>query len=381
MPTSATPAVPAVENFGFMQKYPFLSAKLGMSMADSAGLDTKDPANLARALSSNAAKTKLQTFERAPEDQSAIDALFKNPAGAEVGGSVLDTTKASQQALAEGTRAKIAVYDDLKDASNTYSRLASFNKEAETQKRLTQLKPTEDIDKQITSVMTQAIREKARLRTELSDIDPAKRNAAITARMSVFTEEIANLSTLRAARVDAAKAKIGEEIDATEGRIDAARLRVESLGKELDFLTSIGADRVQYAEVARQYAEAQAKLAKAGSGGGLTAEELIVNAMIDKFQTQNGRQPNNDEIDEIRRRAKIVKNTRPDIVENVTRTGGASGEPVRAVGPATSDGAYPTSRLDFLQGVQLPLDAQAQEKARQAEADATTAVGKAKRYR
>lgn len=305
--TAATPATPTVENFGFMQKYPFLSAKLGKSMADSAGMDSKDPANLARALSSKTATSKIATFERAPEDQAAIDALFKMPAGAEVGGDVLTTTKATQQAIAEGTRAKMGVYGDLKAAGETYSRLASFNKEAETQKRLAQMKPTEDIDKQITAAMTQAIREKARLRTEMKDINPAQRNAAITARMSVFTEEIANLSQLRSARVDAAKLKIGTEIDATEGRIEAARLHVESLGRELDYLQEIGADRVQYAEVARQYADAQSKLRKAGAGDGITKQELAEMSLIEEFKKNNfGESPDSDDMRLISTRAKLL---------------------------------------------------------------------------
>lgn len=332
MATAAKPSTPVVENFGFMKDYPYLSAKLGKGMADSAGLDSSDPSNLARALSSNAAKTKIKTFERSADDQAAIDKLFTLPGGAEVGGSLEKTTKAQQQALAEGTRAKLGVYGDMKDATAEYSRLASFNKEAETQKRLKELNPTADIDEQITNVMTQAIREKARLRSELSDIDPGKRNAAITARMSAFTSEIANLSELRKSRVETAKVKIGEEIDAKEGQIDAARARVDSLAREMDFLKEIGADRVQYAEISRQYADAQAKLAKASSGSGFTSEDMIYNKLSDKFYRENNRLPNDQEQQDIRRQAKEIKATRPDIMKKLT-------EPPKIDVPAGSNSA------------------------------------------
>lgn len=373
MATPASPAVPAVENFGFMQKYPFLSAKLGMNAADAAGLDTSDPANIARAFSSKTAQSRLSSFQSSPDDQSAVDRLFSLP-DTKVGDSLEASTRATQDAIGDSISASRATFGKMQEADATLSRLATFNKEAETQKRLRALKPTEDIDTQIAQVMTQAIREKARLRTELADIDPAKRGAAITARMTAFTEEINNLSQLRAARLDAAKAKIGEEIDAKEGQIDAAKLRVESLAREMDFLKSIGADRVQYAEVSRQYADAQAKLAKARAGGAITASDLLEEKLTMKFQNENGRLPNDNEMDNIRRKAKILIATRPGIIDELTQPVTV---PEGAQGSAPLAGVYAASGLsnDPLAGVELSTDASGDKAA----ADAAIAAGKVKR--
>lgn len=316
----------------FNQQYPALATKNALAVAKDSGLPLNDPKTVITAMHSDTYQNRMTSSAERRNDRAM--ARLARPDVKQVANfdpKNTDVTAGYNQKAAaiQDNRTAQGVYLEALNGENAkLGQLSSFNREAYTAKRLQEMQPTQDIDKAILDLRNRALFSQAAMFDEVKHLPFNLQQTAIAARMKTFTDQIDDLSTLRESRVAAAKDQITEEVGTYEGRISASKTRIEGLNTALNIMKSMGADDVDLAQMRIDHAREMDKLGKtrAGSGGMATGEELITNALIQKYQAEHeGATPSGADLTEIKRQAKLAASTRPDIVKQVAEAGGNYG--------------------------------------------------------
>lgn len=318
----------------FATKYPALAAKKGIEVAGEAGLPGNDAKAVVTAMHSDVYNDRIGTSADRVNDRAM--ARISRAAPAPIGNFVPGPQN-TDAAIASGYTAKAtAIQNDrlrsgvvlgaLNRENEKLGKLVDFDREAYTNRRLQEMEPTKDIDKAILDLRNRALFSQASMFDEVKDLPFNLQQQAIAARMSVFTDQIDDLSTLRESRINTAKNQITEEVGSYEGRISASKTRIEGLKTALGIMKDQGASDADVAQLSIDFARENDKLqkARAGSGGQVTSEELIENALIEKYRIEhNDATPEGADLAEIRRQARYVAKTRPDVAGAVAKSGGS----------------------------------------------------------
>ena len=317
----------------FNRQYPALATKNAIKVASDAGLQPNDPKTIITAMHSNTYQKYMTDNGPTTADRvnsRALARVAKAPVQpiANFNPNETDVTPGYQQKAAaiQNSQLRQAPYLQAITAENDrLGKLAQFNKETYTNQRLAEMQPTADIDKAILDLRNRALFSQASMFDEVKNLPFNLQQQAIAARMKTFTDQIDDLSTMRESRVAAAKNQINDEVGTYEGKIASSKARIDGLSSALSILKDQGASESDLAQLRIDYAREQDKLKKsrAGAGGMVTSEELITNALIQKYQADhNNATPTGGDLTEIKRQAKLAAQTRPDIVNQVAQAGG-----------------------------------------------------------
>lgn len=316
----------------FNKQYPALATKNAIKVASDAGMQPNDPKAIITAMHSNTYQKYMTENASGPEDRAntrALARVARAPAApvANFDPNNTDVTAGynAKATAIQNSRLRQQPYLQAVTSENErLGKLASFNRETYTNQRLAEMAPTKDIDKAILDLRNRALFSQAAMFDEVKNLPFNLQQTVIGARMKVFTDQIDDLASMRESRIASAKNQITDEVGTYEGRVAASQARIEGLKSALDILKDQGADDSELAQLRIDHAREMDKLqkARAGAGGMVTSEELILNALSQKYMSENGIAPEGGDLAELKRQAKIAAKTRPDIVQDVTRAGG-----------------------------------------------------------
>lgn len=253
------------------------------------GLDTNNPV-VANAIAKSSTVQKI-TQQTPPAPAAGRFNWQESPENAEQAGytdkesALLNRQKTEQQYLPELQR---AVADSAK--------LSNFNKSVYTEQRLKQMNPTEDIDKSILAVRQKALLDRASMWEDFqgpNGINPEAALSAIQTRQNMYTKQLNDLEDLRTARVNDAKAKIGDEIDSYTAQANAAQTHVDAIKSAIDAAKSAGATESDLAQLHIDMAQANKRLQKARSAtNGLgTDGDMAYQALLQSYTRLTGQDP------------------------------------------------------------------------------------------
>ena len=316
----------------FNREYPALATKKAIEVASKAGMQPNDPRTIITAMHSNTYQKTMEDFASPADSKTnarAMARVARAPTAplANFDPNNTDVTagyNAKAAAIQNGRLRQQPYLQAMSSESERLGKLAGFNRETYTNQRLAEMEPTKDIDKAILDLRNRALFSQAAMFDEVKNLPFNLQQTAIAARMKTFTDQIDDLATMRESRIAAAKNQITDEVGTYEGRIASSKARIDGLKSALDILKDQGASEEDLAQLRIDHAREMDKLKKsrAGAGGMVTSEELILNALSQKYMAENGVAPDGGDLAELKRQAKMAARTRPDIVQQVAEAGG-----------------------------------------------------------
>lgn len=361
MPSRAlTDTIGSIDAGTVAKQYPYLATKLALQTGKAAGMDMSKPGAAVTAMHSKGFMSAFQDEQQnTPEYRRDSRTLTRtmepgippafdpkeDPAAAFTRGY-----QGEADAVSRTSRGRGILFNRVLDETNRLGQLADFNETAYKQKRVAELRPTEDIDRNILDLRNRALFSKAAMYDNLSNLPYGAQGRAVAAMQKVFIDQINDLQDLRKARLDDTNNKIQEEIDAHTTRVSASEKRLSGLGQAIDILKEQGADEKDLAGLIIDHAKAQEALRKtraAGSKTGMTDTiDVIAQALTRKYTEEHaGQIPNNDAQQEIKRQAEFIVKNRKDITGEVLGKGG-SYDQLKTPGTTTTE-TVPRNR--FLQ--------------------------------
>lgn len=291
----------------FAERFPAVTAALASQTASENGSGIRSPADVGSAIFSDPGMERISNLINDPNDDALGELLsFDVPDTAGQGQEQATNALfgAAEQNIRNVRDAKIPITVEMMDASDKLDRLSSFNKASYTKKRLKELDPVSDIDQQIMDLRQQMFLAESFLDAdpELEFASPGERANVRANRLSVFTNAIGELSQQRNERLKTAQGQIDDEISAHDDQINASIARVNSLGRQMEFINETGKDNEALVSLRSDLLKEQERLRKlrAGAGGKAgtaysTQKEMARVRLRQDFIDKYGRDPDNEE--------------------------------------------------------------------------------------
>lgn len=248
------------------------------------------------------------------------------------GGNVESEISAGYQGQADALQRRITgsqVYGRALNAEiQKLSEVGDLNRSTYTAKRLVDMGATQDIDKQILDIRNKALVNQAALYEEVSDLPFEAQQKVMAARMGEYTDQVNRLSDLRESRISAATKQIEQEMDAYDTRVSAIKTRISGLEKAISIMRDNGADEITLAQMRVDHAKEQDRLAKErkrGDGQIQTREDMVENALVEKYKADYGVDPTGEAMTTIGRQAKYISKNNAELTDLVQRAGGRYG--------------------------------------------------------
>lgn len=321
-----------LDSVQFHNTYPALSLKIAADTAHKSGLDPSDPRNIVQTMQSDTYQNRVKAVQQGQEDPGKIQLPAAGPIAkhftqaVDPASEISGGFQAKADALQSGMARRAALQTDLNAESTRLSRMVDFDKEAYTNQKLAELQPTQSIDKAIMDIRNRALVDKARFYSdpEITSLPFALQEKVIGERMGMYTDQLNELADLRQSRLDSAKAKIKGSLDAYDNRIEASKTRISAIEKSIDYAKQDGADEQEIAQLRIDHAKEVERLQKARAKGDTqsTSEELVANAMIQRYKTTYGVLPEGGDLDDIKRQAKIIVKQNKGLTGEVVAAGG-----------------------------------------------------------
>lgn len=327
-----------MDTASFAKQYPNLAAKMAIQTGKAAGIDMSKPGAALTAMHSDAFKSSMEGEMNATQSATqtrALSRVMKPQVGAianfDPNADPFKQETAGYQAAADATQrtsvGRGILFDQVMQENKRLGDLASFNETAYKRKRLGELRPTEDIDREILDIRNRALFSKAAMYDNLSNLPYGAQTRAVAAMQKLFIGQIDDLQTLRTARVNDAESKIQEEMDAHNGRVSASQTRLSGLSQAIGILKDQGADETAIAQLVIDHSKEMERLRKTratGNKSGITdTTDVIAQALTRKYTEEHaGQVPNNDAQQEIKRQAEFIVKNRKDITSIVLGAGG-----------------------------------------------------------
>lgn len=306
---------------GFAQKFPALSAKLATITAAKTGLDAGDPKNVVTALHSNIFKTEAMKAASAT-DQAAIDRVFNPPEISSEGDQTQQTNAAfdaKEQNIRDVSQAKGALFRQSQEANDKLAELSSFDQAEYRNAQLKKLNPTKDIDQRMLDLRLQAFAADALLESdpEIMALPPALQARAKASKLAVFSNAISTLGQIRQTRLATANDQIDQEISGKTKQINTASARVQSLDRQIKYLTDTGADNDTIASLRLDRLKEMERLTKArGKAGGMsTQKEFVYQALQEEYRATHGQPATGADADSLRSQAEAIANSPEELAK------------------------------------------------------------------
>lgn len=338
MPRSAlTDTIGSMDASALAKDYPHLAAKIALKTGKAAGMDMKKPGSALTALHSDSFKSafddEMQSTPEYRRESRTLDRIMEpeNVATYVPGETTEQSFSRGYQATADAVtrtgKGRGILFGRVLEETDRLGKLADFNETAYKKKRISEMRPTEDIDREILDLRNRALFSKAAMFENLNGLPYGAQTRAVAAMQKVFIDQINDLQTLREARVKDADNKVQEEIDAHTTRVSASEKRLDGLSRAIDILKEQGADEKDLAGLIIDRAKAMEALRKErqkGNGTGMTDTiDVIANALTQKYiQEHAGEEPNATAQQEIKRQAEFIVKNRGDITGAVLKAGG-----------------------------------------------------------
>ena len=321
-----------MDSVSFQTKYQALSLKMAIDTARKSGLDPSDPRNVVQTMQSGTYQNRIKGIQDGSEDPSKMDVGRAGTIQRSFTRNVNPDTeisagfRAKAYALSAGIDRRAALQAQLGEESDRLSRMVDFDKEAYTNAKLAELQPTASIDKAIMDIRNRALVDKAKFYSdpEITSLPFALQQKVIGERMGMYTDQINDLADLRSARLEAAKAKIKSGLDSYNNRIEASKTRISSLEKAIQYAKDDGADEQEIAQLRIDHAKEIQRLNKERDKGGTgsTSEELMANALIQRYYKTYGVMPEGEDLSSIKTQAKMIVRNNKGLTADVTAAGG-----------------------------------------------------------
>ena len=338
MPSTAlTDTIGAIDPAALAKEYPHLATKLALDTAKAAGVDTKNPRNVVTAMYSGGFQTSLKESTAEKRDDRALSRIMRgnlgpNPTFDPKADPVQAETQGFQSAADSIRRTSTGrgiLFDKVMDETERLGALADFNETAYKKKRMLEMRPTDDIDKQIMDLRNRALFSKAAMFDNLGkrNIPYGAQARAVAAMQKVFIDQMNDLQGLRKARIDDFDSKIQEEMDAHHGRVAASEARLSGLDKAIQILKDQGADEQAIAQLTIDHSKEMERLRKARASGSKTGMtdtiDVIAQALTQKYVEEHaGQIPDDNARTEIKRQAEFIVKNRGDLTTKVLGAGG-----------------------------------------------------------
>jgi hypothetical protein len=352
---SASDSYGFVDVKAFHDKYPALSTSFAVNAAKESGIDVSNPKGMATVMASRTYQDRTRQAQDAADrkDMRALQRITSAstlPAAPAPGATTEQQFDAGYTAQADAIRqtgaARGILFRQQGEAADKLAKLADFNKSSYKSKRIAELKPTEDLDRQILSLRSQMFTSSTGLREKIKDLPFSQQQSVMAARQKIFTDQIGELEALRKTRLSVAEGQIDEEIDSHEGQVNAAKSRIDAIDSMIKTMEASGDDKTALGKLYIDRAKEMQALKKTRAGNGLaTGEEVIYNALVDDYVKTHKVPPNGDAKTELKRQAKQTA-TRAKVAE---MSGGSAAKGVGAASFLSKDmgpGGIPISPLE-----------------------------------
>lgn len=321
-----------MDHVSFQTKYPALSLKMAIDTARKSGLNPSDPRNVVQTMQSQTYQKRLQGVQDGSEDPSQMDVGRAGTIQRSFTRNVNPDSeisagfRAKADALSSGIDRRGALQTQLSQENDRLSRMVDFDKEAYTNAKIAELQPTASIDKAIMDIRNRALLDKAKFYSdpEITSLPYALQQRVIGERMAMYTEQIDDLSDLRSARLESAKAKVKGQLDSYNQRVEASKTRISSLEKAIQYAKDDGADEQEIAQLRIDHAKEIQRLNKERDKGGTgsTSEELMANALIQRYYKTYGVMPEGEDLNGIKQQAKQIVRSNKGLTDDVVAAGG-----------------------------------------------------------
>lgn len=310
------------------KEFPAVTQSVAISTAREAGLDPSDPRNIVKAMHSRTFQSRIKQVREDREGKFIRRIIGETPQlpspNAPAAEQLEGLRGAQEGTVTNRIKARGILGERTAEAEEKLAELADLDRETYKQARVKELDPDGGISTRILNLRMQAFTAKAMLRNQFKDLRPSLRNAAIAARMQIFSDAISTLKEVKDAKKAAAEEQAESEFNSKMETKRTAQARVNALQKLMDNIEETGEDVEALAGIRMDYLKESKKLEKA-SGDGVTDEVAMVrNAILNKYRKDNPDYvPGTDEIKEADRQAKEVVALRNKVRKQIPGKGSA----------------------------------------------------------
>ena len=306
------------------KEFPGVTQSQAVAVAHEAGLDPSNPRDLVKAMYSKEFEGRISRIRGDREGKFIQKSIGNVPQlpdrNAPAQGQIESLNSMQEGALGNQIRARGILGAQTAEANQRLSELADLDRETFKAGRLRELNPTADIDQRMLALRMQAFTAKSMLRNELKGLRPSLRNAAITARMQVFSDAIGTLKEIRDARKSSAEDLAEREFESKMEQKRSATARVNVLKTMMDQIEATGEDAEALAGLRMDYLKESKKLQK--TDGVADEVDTLKNAILNKYIRENDDTPSAEQIKEAERQAKEIVQQKKD--KRKTFKGGTS---------------------------------------------------------